>query len=92
MLPQPDFHRFVDTIWRREPDRVPIAELGIDPPIKEKFLGKPVLDVATDVEFWWRGYDYMYLRPAYNSRTRCPARPIPAGRATASAKTTRRAA
>ena len=74
MFPQPDYHRFVDTIWRREPDRVPIAELGIDPPIKEKFLGKPVGDVATDVEFWWRtGYDYMYLRPAYEFPHTMPA-------------------
>jgi uroporphyrinogen decarboxylase len=53
-------------VWRREPDRVPIAELGIDPPIKEQVLGKPIRDVKTDAEFWWRaGYDYMYLRPAY---------------------------
>jgi uroporphyrinogen decarboxylase len=64
--PQPDYRRFVNTMWRREVDRVPIAELGIDMPIKEQFLGKPVTDVKTDVEFWYRaGYDYIYLRPAY---------------------------
>ena len=48
--PQPDFRRFVDAVWRREPDRVPIAELGIDPPIKEQVLGKPIRDVKTDAE------------------------------------------
>ena len=64
--PQPDFHRFVDVLWRREPDRVPIAEMGIDLSIKERVLGKPVRDVKADAEFWWRaGYDYIYLRPAY---------------------------
>jgi uroporphyrinogen decarboxylase len=64
--PQPDFRRFVDTIWRREPDHVPLAEMGIDLPMKEQILGKPVIDVKTDCEFWWRaGYDFMYLRPAY---------------------------
>jgi uroporphyrinogen decarboxylase len=64
--PSPDYRRFVDTIWRRETDRVPIAELGIDRPMKDKLLGKPVRDVKTDVEFWWRaGYDYIYLRPDY---------------------------
>lgn len=64
--PQPDFRRFLNAIWRREPDRVPIAELGIDPPVKEKLLGRPVREVKDDVDFWCRaGYDYIYLRPAY---------------------------
>jgi uroporphyrinogen decarboxylase len=64
--PKPDYHRFVDTIWRRVPDRVPIAEIGVDRPMKERMLGKPVRDVKTDVEFWHRaGYDYIYLRPDY---------------------------
>jgi uroporphyrinogen decarboxylase len=64
--PQPDYRRFVDAMWRREPDRVPLAEIGVDLPMKEKVLGKPVRDVKSDVEFWWRaGYDYIYLRPDY---------------------------
>jgi uroporphyrinogen decarboxylase len=64
--PRPDYRRFVDTTWRREPDRVPIAEIGVDRPMKEKLLGKPVRDVKTDVEFWHQaGYDYIYLRPDY---------------------------
>ena len=64
--PQPDYRRFVDAMWRREPDRVPLAEIGIDLPIKEQVLGRPIRDVKADVEFWHRaGYDYIYLRPAY---------------------------
>jgi uroporphyrinogen decarboxylase len=62
----PDYHRFVETIWLREPDAVPIAELGVDPAAKARVLGRPVTDVKTDVEFWCRaGYDYISLRPGY---------------------------
>lgn len=62
----PDSRRFVDTLWLREPDWVPIAELGVDPAVKESFLGRSVRDVQTDVEFWHRaGYDYISLRPGY---------------------------
>ncbi len=62
----PDYRRFVDTLWLREPDRVPIAELGVDPGAKERVLGAPVLSVADDVAFWHRaGYDYISLRPGY---------------------------
>jgi uroporphyrinogen decarboxylase len=72
--PQPDFRRFVNAMWRRESDRVPLAELGIDLPIKEIVLGKPVRDIATDVEFWWRaGYDYIYLRPDYEFPNTIPS-------------------
>jgi len=64
--PQPDYRRFVNALWRRESDRVPIAEMGMDPPIKEKLLGRPVQSVKDDVAFWYRaGYDFIYLRPAY---------------------------
>ncbi len=62
----PDYNRILTTIRHEEPDRVPLAELQIDLPVKEGFLGKPVIDIATDVEFWHKaGYDYIYLRPAY---------------------------
>ncbi len=65
-MPPPDYRRLLTTLRREEPDRVPIAELGVDPPIKEKLLGRPVRGVEDDVEFWYRaGYDYIYLRPAY---------------------------
>lgn len=65
-MPAPDYRRLLTTLRIEEPDRVPIAELGIDPPIKAKLLGRPVLTVEDDVECWYRaGYDYLYLRPAY---------------------------
>jgi uroporphyrinogen decarboxylase len=63
---QPDYKRLLATIRRQEPDRVPLAELGIDRPIKEGFLGRPVRDIRDEVEFWaTAGYDYVYLRPNY---------------------------
>ncbi|MFH1928525.1 MAG: uroporphyrinogen decarboxylase family protein [Chloroflexota bacterium] len=63
---QPDYRRLLTTIHRQEPDRVPLAELSVDRPVKEKFMGKQVRDVPTEVEFWWKaGYDYLYLRPDY---------------------------
>jgi len=66
MKPTPDYRRLLATIRHDEPDRVPLAELGIDAAIKEASLGRPVCDVRDEVEFWWRaGYDYLYLRPSY---------------------------
>ena len=63
---QPDSTRLLSTIRHQEPDKVPLAELGVDNPIKEQFLGRPVKDIRDDVEFWRAaGYDYLYLRPAY---------------------------
>jgi len=63
---KPDYKRLLTTIRLEEPDRVPLAELGIDRPVKDKFMGKPVRDVRGEVEFWWKaGYDYLYLRPEY---------------------------
>ena len=63
---RPDYNRLLTTIWLQQPDRVPLAEMGIDRPVKEKFMGKPVRDIPSEVEFWWKaGYDYVYLRPAY---------------------------
>jgi uroporphyrinogen decarboxylase len=63
---QPDYQRLLTTIRRQEPDRVPLAELGMDRPIKEQFLGRPVRDTQGEVAFWAAaGYDYVYLRPPY---------------------------
>jgi uroporphyrinogen decarboxylase len=65
-LPTPDYRRLLTTLRLEEPDRVPIAELGVDRPIKEAVLGRPVRSVQDDVDFWHQaGYDYIYLRPGY---------------------------
>ncbi|MFB3902682.1 MAG: uroporphyrinogen decarboxylase family protein [Acidobacteriota bacterium] len=58
----PDFQRLRCALYRGEPDRVPLAEITIDEGAKEAFLGKPVNDLKTDVEFYVRaGYDFMTL-------------------------------
>jgi uroporphyrinogen decarboxylase len=63
---QPDYNRLLSAIRHQEPDAVPLAELGIDNPIKEQFLGRSVETMQDEVEFWeTAGYDYLYLRPAY---------------------------
>jgi uroporphyrinogen decarboxylase len=62
----PDYRRLLSTIYCQEPDRVPLAELTVDRPIKEQFLGRPVQSLADEVAFWSAaGYDYLYLRPEY---------------------------
>ena len=38
----PEYRRLLTTIRREEPDRVPLAELTVDAPVKEAFLNKPV--------------------------------------------------
>ena len=72
---QPDFARFAAALRPGEPDRVPLGEFMIDPPVKAAFLGRRVgnallggddYDVAADVAFWAAaGYDYLHLAPWY---------------------------
>lgn len=61
---QPDFDgRFKKSLLRLgEPDRVPLGELGISPNIKEAYLGRPILTVKDDIDFFAAaGYDYIKL-------------------------------
>ncbi|MGZ6347647.1 MAG: uroporphyrinogen decarboxylase family protein [Anaerolineales bacterium] len=56
------FDRFLTAIHRREPDRVPFGELGIDPEVKQAFMGHPVLTPKDDLEFFIAaGYDYVLV-------------------------------
>ena len=62
--PNPDFSRLLKALRRQEPDRVPLCELLMDLEAKEAFLGRPLVSLADDVEFWYRaGYDYIGLAP-----------------------------
>lgn len=75
MILAPDFNRVATTLRCEEPDRVPLGEFLIDPPVKAAFLGRHVgnsliradnYDVAADVDFWYQaGYDFMHLAPNY---------------------------
>jgi len=72
---KPDINRFLTTLRREEPDRVPLSEFLMDPPVKEAFIGRHVgnallgtddYDVEADVAFWHAaGYDYIHLAPWY---------------------------
>lgn len=58
----PDFNRVIAAFNHEEPDRVPLGDFAADKEIKEKFLGKPVNDLKTEVEFWYEaGFDYVPL-------------------------------
>ena len=49
------------------PDRVPLAELIVEPAVKEAFLGKKITGMKEEVEFWYKaGYDYVSLCPPYD--------------------------
>ena len=67
--PEPNFERLRKVLLLKgEPDRVPLAELGMDQSVKEAFLGKPVITVKDDVEFWHKaGYDYIGFGCSYET-------------------------
>ena len=61
---RPDLDQLITTLRRGKGTHVPNVELGIHPVIKERFLGRPVVTLADDVEFWQKaGYDYIKLQP-----------------------------
>jgi len=64
--PDPDFDRLRQTLLCEEPDRVPTAELYIDRPAKEGFLGESVDTLEKSILFYYAaGYDFYGLRFSY---------------------------
>ncbi len=62
MNPDPDFNRVRTALLLGQPDRVPLAEVGVEPNIKEAFLEKKITSLKDEVEFWvMAGYDYVLL-------------------------------
>jgi uroporphyrinogen decarboxylase len=62
----PDFQRVVTALSRREPDRVPLMEIGIDAPVQSAFLGRPADNFDAEIDFWYHaGYDYILQRANY---------------------------
>ena len=60
--PDPDFERLRNTLYGGQADRVPLGDVLIDEGAKETFLGKPVNNLAADIEFSFQaGYDYLIL-------------------------------
>ncbi len=79
---RPDIGNFTNTLRRRTAAYIPLGELGVHPLIKEQLIGHPIVSLADEVEFWYRGgYDYVKLQPAADFD---PARRGPAGNVTVS--------
>jgi uroporphyrinogen decarboxylase len=64
---RPNIDHLKTTLRRGKAPYVPNMELGIHPRMKERFLGRPILSLADEIEFWRKaGYDYIKLQPGAN--------------------------
>ncbi|MBN1302713.1 MAG: nucleoside 2-deoxyribosyltransferase [Melioribacteraceae bacterium] len=62
--PAPDITELVKTLTNKKASYIPVVELGIHPVIKEAVLGRNLIDIKDEVEFWYRmGYDYVKIQP-----------------------------
>ena len=60
----PNIEQFKIALKRGKPEYIPTAELGVHPIMKEKLLGRPIITLKDDVDFWQKaGYDYIKLQP-----------------------------
>lgn len=65
IIPNPNIESLIKALQNLKPNSVPIAELGIHPLIKEKYLGRKILTINDEIDFWYKaGYDYVKLQPA----------------------------
>ncbi|MFN3873718.1 MAG: uroporphyrinogen decarboxylase family protein [Ignavibacterium sp.] len=65
IIPKPDINAFVKTLRNEKAEFIPIAELGVHPVIKEKFIGKKIITIKDEIDFWYKaGYDYVKLQPS----------------------------
>jgi len=75
MKHEPDFNRLLKAVNHTEPDRLPLAELWIDPEVKAAYYQdddsefdcrKEGYNLEKDIQFWHEtGYDYLRLSPRY---------------------------
>jgi uroporphyrinogen decarboxylase len=68
MVDGPNFNRILKAFrLEGEPDRVPLAELGVAPSIMSEILGRPFKTTGDRIEFFAKmGYDYVKLSPIVN--------------------------
>jgi len=58
--PKPDFERYMTALRCEEPDRVPLGDWHVDQLPKEGFMGRKVVTLEDQVDFWYRaGFDYV---------------------------------
>ncbi|MEJ5263214.1 MAG: uroporphyrinogen decarboxylase family protein [Ignavibacterium sp.] len=64
IIPYPNIDSLIKALRNQKPDFIPIAELGVHPQIKEKYLGRKILTIKDEIDFWYKaGYDYVKLQP-----------------------------
>jgi uroporphyrinogen decarboxylase len=60
----PNFENLQNTLLNKKSKYIPMIELGIDPKIKEKILGRPILHPKDDIDFMLQaGYDFVKIQP-----------------------------
>ena len=60
MQPKPDFERYMTALKCEEPDRVPLGDWHVDQLPKEGFLGRKIVTLQDQVDFWYTaGFDFM---------------------------------
>lgn len=58
--PKPDFERYMTALGCEQPDRVPLGDWYVDQMPKESFLGKKLINLQDEVDFWYTaGFDYV---------------------------------
>jgi methanogenic corrinoid protein MtbC1 len=57
---KPDFERYLTALKCQEPDRVPLGDFYMDLLAKERFLGRKIVTLEDEVEFWTAaGFDFV---------------------------------
>jgi uroporphyrinogen decarboxylase len=60
----PNINNFTKTLRNKFTGYIPLAELGVHPLIKEKFLSRKIIGLKDEIEFSYKaGYDYVKLQP-----------------------------
>ena len=64
LQPSPNYENLLNNLTLKKSIAIPLAELGVHPEIKEKFLSRKILNIKDEIEFWYiAGYDYVKLQP-----------------------------
>jgi uroporphyrinogen decarboxylase len=64
IVPNPNYESLINTLKLIPSKYIPLAELGVHPIIKEKFISKKISSIKDEIDFWFKaGYDYVKLQP-----------------------------
>ena len=72
-VPKPDFERYMTALNCEEPDRVPLGEWHVDPLPMENYLGRKIVTLEDQIEFWHSaGFDYITTSSGILEPVRAP--------------------